>query len=123
MDRLLGLPSLALNRLALACFWADLVGAGLVGWESEGGWAESMGRGKIANGWLGQANTGLGPGLGPLLGGREVQLLLVTGGEGPQCDQRMTHNRFVQTVAAGAVWLALCALFAVIALGFCGYFD
>lgn len=27
-----------------------------------------------------------------LLGEREVQLLLVTGGEGPQCDQRMTHT-------------------------------
>jgi len=45
-------------------------------------------RGKIANeGWV-QANTGLGPGLGPLLGGPGGGLLLVTGGAGPQCDQR-----------------------------------
>jgi hypothetical protein len=35
----------------------------------------------------------------------------------------MTHNRFVQIVAAGAVWLALSVLLAVVALGFCGYFD
>ena len=58
-----------------------------------------------------------------LLGGREVQLLLVTGGERPQCDQRMKRTSFVQTVAAGAVWLALSVLLAVVALGFCGYFD
>jgi hypothetical protein len=54
MERLLGRPSFALNRLALACFWADLVGAGWAGWESEGGWAESMRRGKIANGGWGK---------------------------------------------------------------------
>ena len=48
---------------------------------------------------------------------------LVTGGEGPQCNQRMKRTSFVQTVAAAAVWLALCSLLAVVALGFCGFFD
>jgi len=32
-------------------------------------------------------------------------------------------KRTLETVAALAVWLALCALFAVVALGFAGFFD
>ena len=32
-------------------------------------------------------------------------------------------KRTLETLAALVVWLALCALLAVVALGFCGYFD
>jgi len=32
-------------------------------------------------------------------------------------------NRTLQAIAALVVWLALCSLLAVVALGFCGYFD
>ena len=32
-------------------------------------------------------------------------------------------KRTLETIAALAVWFALCALLAVIALGFCGFFD
>jgi hypothetical protein len=32
-------------------------------------------------------------------------------------------KRTLETFAALVVWLALCALLAVVALGFCGYFD
>jgi hypothetical protein len=32
-------------------------------------------------------------------------------------------KRALETIAALAVWLALSVLLAVVALGFCGYFD
>lgn len=32
-------------------------------------------------------------------------------------------KRTLQTIAALVVWLACSALFAVVALGFCGFFD
>jgi len=32
-------------------------------------------------------------------------------------------HKTIETVAALAVWLSLCALFAVVALGFFGFFD
>jgi hypothetical protein len=32
-------------------------------------------------------------------------------------------KRTLETLAALACWLALCSLLAVVALGFCGYFD
>ena len=32
-------------------------------------------------------------------------------------------KRILQTLATLVVWLACCAFLAVVALGFCGYFD
>jgi hypothetical protein len=32
-------------------------------------------------------------------------------------------KRTLETLAVLVIWLALCAFLAVVALGFCGYFD